>query len=124
MSKTILVVDDEPDFRASVRDILCLEGYEVIEAENGKKGLPIVEKEDLDLVITDILMPESEGNDFAFNINEIKPELKIIGMTGGGRIGPASHIEKICISSLFEKILHKPFMRDELLAQVEKSIRI
>ncbi|NRB42911.1 MAG: response regulator, partial [Pseudomonadales bacterium] len=71
MSKTILVVDDEPDFRASVRDILCLEGYEVIEAENGKKGLPIVEKEDLDLVITDILMPESEGNDFAFNINEI-----------------------------------------------------
>lgn len=65
MSKVILVVDDDPVMRESVRDILEIENYKVVEAGD---GLPIVEKEHVDLVITDILMPQIEGNELVFKL--------------------------------------------------------
>lgn len=121
MSKVILLVDDNDAFRESVSDILEIHGYTVIEAEDGAKGLKIVKKEHVDLVITDILMPELEGNELFFEIKKLRPDLKVIGMTGGGRIGTADRVEIMCVAE-FEIILHKPFTAEDLIAQVVKAL--
>ena len=122
MSKVILVVDDDPVMRESVRDILEIENYKVIEAGDGIDGLPIVKKEHIDLVITDILMPQVEGNELVFKLKKFRPDLKVIGMTGGGRLVSVEQVKQLCPDVLFEKILTKPFLREELLAQVEVAL--
>ena len=122
MSNVILVVDDDPVIRESVRDILEIENYKVIEAGDGIDVLPIVEKEHVDLVITDILMPQVEGNELVFKLKKFRPDLKVIGMTGGGRLVSVEQVKQLCPDVLFEKILTKPFLREELLAQVEAAL--
>jgi two-component system, OmpR family, response regulator len=122
MSKVILVVDDDAVMRESVRDILEIENYKVIEAGDGIDGLPIVKKEHIDLVITDILMPQVEGNELVFKLKKFRPDLKVIGMTGGGRLVSVEQVKQLCPDVLFEKILTKPFLREELLAQVEAAL--
>jgi two-component system nitrogen regulation response regulator NtrX len=122
MSNVILVVDDDPVIRESVRDILEIENYKVIEARDGIDVLPIVEKEHVDLVITDILMPQVEGNELVFKLKKFRPDLKVIGMTGGGRLVSVEQVKQLCPDVLFEKILTKPFLREELLAQVEAAL--
>ena len=121
MSKVILLVDDDSGFRESVRDILDIGGYQVIEAEDGKEALPIIEKEKLDLVITDILMPEIEGIELYTKIEKIRPDLKIIGMSGGGRLGTAEDI-KHCVSHIFETMLSKPFTKENLMTEVVAAL--
>ena len=122
MSKVILVVDDDPVMRESVCDILEIENYKVIEAGDGIDGLPIVKKEHVDLVITDILMPQVDGNELVFKLKKFRPDLKVIGMTGGGRLVSVEQVKQLCPDVLFEKILTKPFLREELLAQVEAAL--
>ncbi len=61
MSKKILVVDDEPDSRETVRFILEAEGYEVLEAEDGQMGVEMVRTARPDLVIMDMMMPKKDG---------------------------------------------------------------
>ncbi len=122
MGKVILLVDDDSAFRESVYDILELEGFEVIEAEDGKYALPILENEDVHLVITDILMPEIEGIDLVSKIKKLKPNLKVIGMTGGGRIGSAEQVKSMCSSFFFETVLSKPFLVEDLIAEVEAAL--
>lgn len=101
MSKTILLVDDNSDFRESVRDILEEEGYEVIDVEDGRYALPVIEKEQIDLLLTDILMPDIEGIELAMRTKELKPDLKIIGMTGGGKFNDSHNVQKMCSNNFF-----------------------
>ncbi len=120
--KNILLVDDDDGFRESVRDILLLEDYEVIEVSDGKYALPIVEKQAVDLVLTDILMPETEGVELNLKINKMKPGLKVIGMTGGGRMLEQGSVVEMCRDFSFETMLCKPFTMEELLATVEQAL--
>ena len=122
MSKIILLVDDDPAFRGAVRDILEVAGYTVIESGDGKEALPIVKHEHVDLVITDILMPEIEGNRLAIEIKALRPDLKVIGMTGGGRIGSPEQVEDLCVRGLFETVLHKPFLEEDLITPVVAAL--
>ena len=122
MSNTILLVDDDAPFRESVRDILEIEGYQVIECGDGKEALPILEKQQIDLMITDILMPEIEGIELVSKTKKIKPTLNIIGMTGGGRMVSADKVRKMCLPVFFGPVLNKPFLQEELLAQVSDAL--
>ncbi len=118
MTTVILLVDDDNGFRESVRDILDIEGYQVIDVERGSDALALVKEEDIDLVITDILMPDIEGVELTTKIKKLKPGLKVIGMTGGGAIG-ADKVLKVCSSVFFDSTLRKPFSCDELLTAIE-----
>ncbi len=80
----ILIIDDEGIVRDMLRDILEPEGYVILEAENGKKGLEIYDPNTIDLVITDIMMPEKDGFETISELNKIKPGIKIIALTGYG----------------------------------------
>jgi CheY-like chemotaxis protein len=61
MSKKVLVVDDDPDARETVRFVLEAEGYEVLEAEDGQMGVEMVRSLKPDLVIMDMMMPRKDG---------------------------------------------------------------
>ncbi len=121
MDKVILLVDDDNAFRESVRDMLECEGYRVVDIREGKKVIKAIEDNDVGLVITDILMADVDGNEVAVKVSRAHPELKVIGMTGGGRIGTADQVKELCVGVYFTEILSKPFLAEDLFEAVERS---
>jgi CheY-like chemotaxis protein len=121
MNKTILLTDDDDAFRGSVKLLLELEGFCVIEACNGKEALKLLQADDdeIDVVISDILMPEMAGTELCRNIRLIAPTLKVIGMTGGGL---ADELQAGSSSGVlhFDRFLKKPFKRMELLNAISE----
>jgi CheY-like chemotaxis protein len=75
-----LVVDDDADIRAYIKRILQRDGFETLEAEGGNAALEIVKLLDgcLDLIVTDIQMPEGDGLSFANAVREVFPSVPII----------------------------------------------
>jgi CheY-like chemotaxis protein len=82
---SVLVVDDEPAIRELLRLILERDGHAVTEAANGRKAMRALREAAVDLVITDIIMPEQEGMETISEIRRLWPDIKIIAMSGGGR---------------------------------------
>ncbi len=84
----ILVIEDEIQVRRLTRQMLELEGFEVLEAGDGDTGLQMFAENSIDLVITDIIMPGKEGIETILELKQKRPDIKIIAISGGGRIGP------------------------------------
>ncbi len=80
----ILIIDDDDNIIRLLNRILKNAGYDVIEAVNGREGLKVFKKDQIDLVITDIFMPEKEGMETVVELQMINPEIKIIAISGGG----------------------------------------
>jgi signal transduction histidine kinase len=118
-SESILLVDDEEGVRRLVTAVLRSNGYEVLEASNGAAALSVYEKNShkIDLVVTDIVMPQMSGIELAKQLEARAPGLKIMYMSGyrdnpiGGSGGETSHA-----------FLHKPFTPDALLATVREVL--
>ncbi|MCK4786615.1 MAG: response regulator [Desulfobacteraceae bacterium] len=82
---TILVIDDNEDFRYTLMDLLELEGYEVIGAADGNEGVELYRQNPVELVITDLIMPKKEGIETIQELCRDYPDVKIIAISGGGR---------------------------------------
>lgn len=91
-NKTILVVDDDPQIRKLVATILKREQHGVITAANGSLALEALENHAVDLVITDLIMPEKEGIETIMEIRQKHPEIPIIAMSGGGKLNPKTYL--------------------------------
>ncbi|MGD8937064.1 MAG: response regulator [Thiogranum sp.] len=87
---TILVVDDEEDIRDALQMILERAGYEVNTASNGSEAIKLQNSDPAELVIIDIIMPETDGVNAITKIRETHPGVKIIAISGGGRCGAGS----------------------------------
>jgi len=118
MDARILVIEDDSDLRQVLKIMLEKEKYRVFEAENGIIGLKAFKKEKFDLVITDIIMPEKEGIETIFELKRINPEVKIIAISGGGRIAAEEYLS-MAKNFGVSKVLSKPFKRDHFLASVK-----
>lgn len=90
MKFTILTIDDEENIRNGLADNFELEGYEVKQAENGKIGLELIEKGDIDLVITDLRMDGISGEEVVNQVTSKYPGIPIIVLTGHGSIEDAT----------------------------------
>lgn len=104
--KRIMVVEDDPQVRLLLRELLELEGYIVEDASDGKKAIELFRCEPTHLVITDILMPETEGLEMIQEIRRESPHVRIIAISGGGRVGPESYLrmaEVLGAECTFEK---------------------
>ena len=88
----ILVIDDDQQMRILLRQVMEWAGYEVIEAADGREGLLKFRKQGADLVITDLIMPEQEGLETITLMKKERPDLNIIAISGGGRIGPEAYL--------------------------------
>jgi CheY-like chemotaxis protein/two-component sensor histidine kinase len=107
----ILVVDDEPDVAAVVKDVLLIAGHEVDTAISGNVAMRMVELTAYDLVFTDLGMPDMSGWEVAEKINELKPGLPVVLITGWGTSLDEADATKRGVTA----VVHKPFEIDELL---------
>jgi len=82
--ETIFLVDDDDLFHQSLKDILELSGYTVLSGNNGVGAVEICQSNQVDLVITDLMMPEKDGLELISEIHTALPQTKIIAITGGG----------------------------------------
>jgi DNA-binding response OmpR family regulator len=112
MPKILIIEDDEP-FLKMLRLTLERMGHTVLEAHNGKIALGIYQSESPDLVITDLIMPEQEGLETIRRLKKTDPTVKIIAMSGGGRITPGGFL-KMARQMGAAYTLTKPFSNDEL----------
>jgi len=108
----ILVVDDEPDVAAVVKDVLATAGHDVDTAISGMVALQMIELTAYDLVFTDLGMPDMSGWDVAEKINTAKPGLTVALVTGWGTSLDEADAARRGVSA----VVHKPFEIDELLA--------
>ena len=117
----ILIIDDEEQVRLYLRSILEPEGHEVVEAPDGKVGLQLYREEPVDLIITDVFMPEKEGLETIRELRSEYPEVKIIAISGGGRTG---NLDFLPLAKTFGALrtLAKPFDRQEMLDAVQEVL--
>jgi CheY-like chemotaxis protein len=118
---TILVIDDELVDRTLVVELLRAEGHEVIEAKDGVEGMALMTETVMDLLITDIMMPEKDGLQTIMEIKKISPNLKIIAISGGGFYGNTSSLEMAGIFGA-NCTLTKPISREKLIDSVNEVL--
>lgn len=116
----ILVVDDEADVRKSVRLTLQKAGYDVVEAEDGEKGIKAIRSGDnpimVDAIICDIHMPKVGGNEAIAWFRSQFPSVPIVVMTGKPDVGNATKLMKDGVADY----LVKPVEPEQLKAVVNK----
>lgn len=115
--KRILLIEDEAPVRQVIRQMLEEGGCEVVEAEHGAAGLQQLQTQTVDLVITDLFMPEKEGIETIRELHETYPTVKILAISGGGRSGQMIFLANATRFGA-HRTLAKPFSRQELLDAV------
>ncbi|HEU5325212.1 MAG TPA: response regulator [Candidatus Limnocylindria bacterium] len=111
---SVLVVDDEPDIRATVSAMLEIEGYRVTEATNGADALAVVQREEPDLILLDMRMPVLDGWGFADELRRRGVRIPIVVMTAAR--DAATWAAEIAASDY----LAKPFGFDDLISAIER----
>ena len=117
----ILIIDDEKDFLEYLKDLLVDEGYEIITALNGIEAIELYKKKPVDIVITDLLMPEKDGEETILELQGINPQVKIVVITGGGDISAEDHIQLLESLNVKHAFL-KPFNSDRLLTVIKELL--
>jgi CheY-like chemotaxis protein len=120
-SNTLLLVEDEAGIRELTSELLAAWGYEVLVARNGVEALEISGKHRgmIDLMVTDVVMPHMNGRDLAERVRQMRPEIKVIYMSGytdnlvlqGGMVEEGSDF------------IQKPFSADTLAKRVRAALQ-
>lgn len=122
-SETILLVEDDDHVRASVRRILEHYGYQVLEAYDAQAALGLVQQKavNYDLVLTDIMMPGLSGGDLVERLQAIKPQVKVLFMSGyaDGELIPDDVFDVLDSGKHF---LEKPFKPEVLVAKIRQVL--
>jgi len=113
-NETILIVDDELALRELATELLQKEGYNILQSDSGRSALMTLKKEHVDLVLTDVLMPQMDGYQLAVKIKEKYPDMKIKLVSGFDDDKNNIFVD----DELQRNLLHKPYNRIELLQSV------
>ena len=116
-SHPILIVDDEP----SLRDILSqiLEGYEITTAPNGHEAIEILGRQRIDVVITDLMMPQVDGFAVLVTAKKTNPATDVLVLTGY----PSLENERKCRALGCYEVLAKPFAVTAIRAAVDQCVK-
>jgi len=117
----ILIIDDDEQIRILLRQVMEWAGHEVIEAADGREGMHQQRKQEADLVITDLIMPEQEGLETITLLKREYPLIKIIAISGGGRIGPDAYLPAAQELGA-DRVFSKPFDVRELATTVKELL--
>ncbi|WP_458414157.1 response regulator transcription factor [Schinkia sp. CFF1] len=119
MAKKVLVVDDEEKIREMISSYLKNEGYETLEAADGKNAVDYVNSEQIDIVLLDIMMPEMDGYEALKEIHMIQKNTPVIMLTA-----KTDEIDKIVGLELgADDYITKPFSLRELTARMKAVLR-
>jgi DNA-binding response OmpR family regulator len=117
----ILVVDDNTSMREAVCEMLQHAGYETVSVESGWLAAPIHRSDPVDLIITDLFMPDTDGLEIIYQFRNEFPTVKIIAVSGGGSRGL---VELLAVAKKMgaHRALMKPFSFEELIGAVEEVL--
>jgi len=118
--KKIMVVDNEPDIVDLTRTVLELGGYNVIAAYSGEECLRLLEKENVDLVLLDIMMPGMSGWDVFNRINKKSQDVKVAFMSV---LEISDRRKQVLLEEGLADYIMKPFDKDTLLDRVDKILK-
>ncbi|HMA65740.1 MAG: response regulator [Fibrobacterota bacterium] len=117
----VLIIDDDEDMRSMLLQLMERVGIEAIGARDGNDGLQQFDAFQPNLVITDIVMPGKEGLETIIEMRRKYPDVSIIAISGGGRVGPDSYLP---IAKQFgaRYVFAKPLNRNEFLFAVRQCL--
>jgi PAS domain S-box-containing protein len=120
-SGTVLVVEDEAGVRQALQRILTADGYTVVTAANGAEALELfaARRQDIDLLITDLVMPGMGGRELARQCSALRDTLRVVYLSGYTR-------DSLLSQQTFEEgteFIEKPFTRDVILERIARVIR-
>ena len=118
----ILIIDDDKSILCLLKERLTYEGFNVLTATNGKKGMKLFNDNQINLVITDIFMPDKNGFEIIIEMKRICPEIKIIAISGIG-LGMIKACLKTAKFSGAEYAFAKPFETSSLLTALYKLLK-
>jgi DNA-binding response OmpR family regulator len=119
----ILVIDDDEQMNAMLCQMLTEAGHHPLSAANGREAVRLLEKHDVKLVVTDILMPDMDGVELILKMRFQKTAPAIIAISGGGRY----HDAKACLAWAqnmgIKNTFAKPINRTKFLAKVKQLMK-
>jgi len=127
----ILVIDDEKDVRVVLKEVLRRAGHDVTLAANGREGLEKLAADGADVVVTDVIMPGTNGVAMVQQIREAHPDMPIIVISGGGNVAPMDYEPGAISTSAYlasatiagaNRTLTKPFERQALVDAVQELL--
>ena len=118
----VLVLDDDPLIQATLPLLLREHGHEVLTAVNGKLGLRLLAAARVDVVLTDILMPETDGIEVVRAVAKDHPSVALVAMSGGSARLPGT--DAVYLTRLLgaHAVLVKPFGEEELLGAIQAAL--
>ena len=119
-TKTVLLIDDDPDLRQLMGITLELDGYHVIEAENGKEALTQIQQERPDLIMLDMMMPVMDGLSFVTELRrDPLQNIPVLALTAMDNAGSRQQV----LDAGANDILFKPANTATLLTKVAEMLR-
>lgn len=109
----ILIIEDNGPLREMLKNALGTEGHSIFEASNGGEGISLFERQEFDLIITDIIMPGRWGIEIIVKIKQTRPKAKILAISGAGR-GRSEELLKAAWNVGANAVLTKPFTIKDL----------
>lgn len=118
----ILVIDDDEQFRSMLVQMLTIDKHQVTIACDGEEGLALCDREQPELIITDILMPHLDGIELIMELQKRGNAVPIIAVSGGRRsISADFNLESASLMGV-KAVLAKPFARADLRQTIEKAL--
>jgi len=117
----ILIVDDDPTLRSALTDFLKRCGYRVQSAKDGGAAIKLLGQHRVQLVITDLFMPEVDGFELILHLRKVAPSLKILAMSGDGLSDLDPFLAGVRQLGVLDTLI-KPFSLEELAGVVRKAI--
>ena len=118
----MLVIDDDPSVRSLVSGLLEACGHSVVVAENGRAGMRAFEKDRIDLVVTDIVMPEQEGIATISAIRRLSPTVPILAISGSNTVGRYGDYLQAAEVLGASATLPKPLRPDDLIETIDRLL--
>ena len=120
--KKILVIEDDQQLQAFVEEFLEEHDFEVLLANNGNEGLEVIQNNELDLILTDLLMPEKDGVRVISEVKSQYSHIPVIAMSGGQSVFSPVFLEAAATLGA-AKTITKPFRNEELLQSINECIK-
>jgi len=117
------MIDDNAQLRDLLRTALTKLGYHVTSASNGAEAIEAIGKNQFDVVISDLLMPEKDGIEVIGELRRKQPQARIVAMSGGGR-GSREHYLQTAKGLGAHALLGKPFSVTELSAALDTALAV
>jgi CheY-like chemotaxis protein len=117
----ILVIDDQESVRSVLKRILHIDSHEVIEAADGSEAWQMLDGERIDLIITDVYMPEMDGIEFLIRLADRTSRIPVIAISGGGYTSASSLLKDAGLLGAV-RTLEKPFTSEQVLDAVRETL--